>query len=706
MSSFLPKENVSLRSVQRFQPNTLAKDLSGLANSILGVAKTYSDSKIQENETIAKILARDKLVELKKKTEEEKRILAEKGNQYDFETGTNTVSFEVAKSLKEVEDKFGKDSKAYQAFLNSYLISATKMSEGFKTSLTITQETFAKQETREKALNDLEVIGNDTTTSTFDSIAESYKVAGGNIETFSGKVINKFIGDFTQKNINPKDFYENGKLNKDKLRAEFEENFGAIAYLDKDLNIHPKTNNVLSKDIAKLKIALRTYIGTQAQKEEYNFEFKKRKGEAEAILGKFVPTGNLEEDMNKLEELNSSLQDSLFSVSQPKNGDISSYENLKTKIDTKKNELVINYEVARDNSSIANALENGYIDTTVGRVKANRDYLKSIVQSQYNNILNTYANTQDEREKDILVTALVDKIKTTGVQSSLLQTTLKKVDSLQLMPNELLESMTLINKMESKGYQKPANIIFDEDIQPKIISILKDEKMNDIDKMNKVKKLVIGEQHTKEVLKSKNANITFGVINNVLKDPNYREELLNNFPMFTNDDNTNFNGSIVGGAYTMAIEYSKFAFDNNFFIGNPEDKEAIIGSLKNLMTGNSKFDGLTGRKFLPSVIKVDERTKTIISKKIDMDIIYSEVKRRLGTKSDINEDNVAIKYNYNSASKSMEAEIYIKHNNGFMSKAPLFTITTDNYEKVISDYAKEEALKNNKNNAFNIMYSN
>jgi len=255
MATFLPKEQVRLQSIGKYSPSTVAKDFATLFSTIGQAGKTIQTSMAKDSEIAGKLVARDKLIELK---QQETQSIEEKNKQgvdnFDYEAEKNNFDLSVSNALRDTQDKFGKDSTAYKSFEKLYLLNATNISESYKTSLEKERYKVAQDKIINTTNEQQNTLANNAKPEVANSFRDSLNSAGQDDSKVSRDYSNMLIGKFNSDEINYNEVLDGDKkIDRNKVIKLTEHYFGAVASMDKEGNLIAKNKWIQQEDLGKIK---------------------------------------------------------------------------------------------------------------------------------------------------------------------------------------------------------------------------------------------------------------------------------------------------------------------------------------------------------------------------------------------------------------------------------------------------------------------
>lgn len=392
MANFLPKERIEVQSVGAFGADNLAKDISGLMTATQGLAKTVNKSMVSESEDIGKALARDSILEMVRKKNAYDQSIAENPSGFDYQDAKNEMDFFVSQKMADVKAKLGSDSVAYKAFEDGFLLSGTKYTEEYKSTL---MEKFYGVE-RVKGIESEKAIVNETTNALgYQGVASSYerfKKLNVTDEQSSKYFTDVFLGKYLQSEFDARKLYDGATINRDKEIAEFNKFYDSIATMNKDGSIQGKHGFLQQDDLGKIKQSWESKTKITKEKNERNIGFHLAVDEAMHKFKTFLP--NTPEEATRVQEEVFAFVDTQYNqASSPSPADQEKYLKFKQDIRQANEDFNIAYGVATsDAPSIGKVIATGQNNL---RQKVDTTTVKRLVTNGLDGMLNKAIETGD-----------------------------------------------------------------------------------------------------------------------------------------------------------------------------------------------------------------------------------------------------------------------------------------------------------------------
>lgn len=488
MANFLPKERIEVQSVGAFGADNLAKDISGLMTATQGLAKTINKSMVSESEDIGKALARDSILEMVRKKNAYDQSIAENPSGFDYQNAKNEMDFFVSQKMADVKAKLGSDSVAYKAFEDGFLLSGTKYTEEYKSTL---MEKFYGVE-RVKGIESEKAIVNETTNALgSQGVASSYerfKKLNVTDEQSSKYFTDIFLGKYLQSEFDARKLYDGATINRDKEIAEFNKFYDSIATMNKDGSIQGKHGFLQQDDLARIKQSWESKTKIVKEKNERNIGFHLAVDEAMFSLENTLPS-NPDEATNIKNKLYEFVDKFYNQSSSPSDADKERYFKFRQDVRQKMDTFNTAYNVyTSEPTTIGSALATG---STPEGIKVDTQTVKRLVTKDLDSMLdNALENGNYQGIKNVIAlegqtgvsstvankfNSLIDFNKTTDIAS--LKSNLKKATI--LMDSGYTNGNEKLNKEMLEEYQAIVVSGENKGLDYKAIKDTLNEKKND-----------------------------------------------------------------------------------------------------------------------------------------------------------------------------------------------------------------------------------
>lgn len=385
MANFLPKERIEVQSTGAFGVDNLAKDISGLMTATQGVAKTINKSMVSESEDVGKALARDSILEMVRKKNSYDQQIAENPADFSYQDAKNDMDIFVSQKLADVKERLGSDSVAYKSFEDGFLLSGTKYTEEYKSTL---MEKFYTVE-RTKGIENEKALVNETTNALGDvGVSSSYsrfKKLNMTDEQSSKYFTDVFLGKFIQSEMDARKLYDGAILNRDKEIAEFNKYYDSIATMNSDGSIQGKHGFIQQDDLARIKQSWDSRTRIVKEKNERNIGFHLSVDEAMYHLENTLPR-TPEEATQLQNQLYNYVEGFYSQASSPSDADRERFLKFKQDVRQKTNTFNTAYEVSQSEPvNIGKSIATG---SASKGIKVDTTIVKRLVTDKLDTMLN------------------------------------------------------------------------------------------------------------------------------------------------------------------------------------------------------------------------------------------------------------------------------------------------------------------------------